>query len=68
MLLDEALGDADLAESEVDEFDEPLAVDEDVVGLQVAVDHVQLLVEITQRQHQLREIHARHLLAESPRS
>ena len=64
MLLDEALGDADLAESEVDEFDEPLAVDEDVVGLQVAVDHVQLLVEITQRQHQLREIHARHLLAE----
>lgn len=64
MLLDDAFGDADLAESEVDQLDEPLAVDEDVVGLQVAVDHMQLLVEIPQRQHQLRYVHARHLLVQ----
>ena len=64
-LLRRALRNTNLTESEIDEFDEALLGDENVVRLQVPVDHVQVVVQVAQRQHQLRRIHARHVLRQT---
>ncbi len=50
-----------LGEAEVAELDEALAVDEDVLRLQVAV-HDGVVVQVLQRQHYARDVEARQAL------
>lgn len=52
---------ARLGEAEVAKFDEALAVDEDVLGLEVAIDNG-VVVQVLQRQHDAGDIESRQAL------